>query len=49
MVTRFVVFGVGLICRRVCVGIHSSADVYLLWTPFGGKTEFVSGNCKRSS
>jgi hypothetical protein len=29
MVTRFVVFGVGLICRAVCVGIHSSADVYL--------------------
>jgi hypothetical protein len=59
MVTRFVVFGVGLICRPVCVGIcsrdvgsgdRSGADVCIwLRTPFGWKTEFVSGNCVREA
>jgi hypothetical protein len=28
MVMRFVVFGVGLICTAVCVGIRSSEDVF---------------------
>jgi hypothetical protein len=51
MVMRSVVLGVGLICREsgleivrvqtcLCVG---------LWTPFGWKPKFVSGNCERNT
>jgi hypothetical protein len=47
---RIVVFGTSTDIQEN-FGIRSSTDVcvYLVRTPFGWKTKFVSGNCERST